>query len=652
MGSQSSCPVAVIARGEEDSPFSKRYHPDFPDGSFRNPPEYPTMKELTLRNFDLHLDRPYLGHRELIGENKYAPEFKFKTYRECKEITINFGSGLLQLGIKVGSMLGVYAPNTYEWIHAINASALYGYVIVSLYDTLGVDSVQYLIRHSQMTTILVSSQNARKLLDALRNDKAFVTNIILIDDSIISQVRSETQEMNISVYTFNDICELGKKSIAPFPDFDPETPHFVCYSSGTTGNPKGVVISHRACVSNYLAATDMIEIDPNNARYVSYLPLAHVFERCAVAIVAYAGGKIGFVSGNVTHLTEDMTILKPTVLAAVPRVLYRIYDVIMQKLKESRIKRYIFWGCWYAKRFCINHDLPTFPFDALVFNNINKLMGGCIEQFIIGAAALDPTVHEVLQVATGVPVRTGYGLTEGGSGNVCTPYNIKFCYPGTVGGPLKNVEIKLEPIDDYDDPECGEILMGGQCLSSGYLYDVEATNNLFYDENHTMIHTGDVGKWDEHGYLKVVDRMRSIFKLAQGEYVAAEFVTQVFEEANLIHQIFVYGDSSRTCLVGVVIPEKKEVEKFVGRQITNNSEYEEICKSKELNAEIMKQMNECGKRHKLFGYQYVKAIHVDTKEWTVENDLLTPTFKLRRKKVGDMYKKQIDELYDEIDKKK
>ncbi|OHT03669.1 AMP-binding enzyme family protein [Tritrichomonas foetus] len=640
--------VCSTPPGEPVTPFSIRRHPACPNATEKNPPEYPTMKELMLEAFRKFKTRPYLGERPLINGN-YGPKYEWKTYQECEQIATNFGSGLASLNIKVGSMMGVYAHNCYQWLHCIDASCLYGFVIVSLYDSLGVDSLQYLVKHSQMTSILVSSKNAPKLIDILEVDKSKVENFILLDDTYYEQAKSRCGKIGINTFTFNGVCEIGKSKRVEFPTFDPESPHFICYSSGTTGNPKGVIISHRACVSNTLGAKDLIRTT-EDTRHISYLPLAHVFERAAIAITGAAGGCIGFISGDVRNLTVDMGILKPTHLAAVPRVMNRFYDAVQKKLANSSfIVKGVFWGCWYAKKFCINHQLPTFLFDKIAFAPINKQMGGCVTQFVVGGAAMDPNIHEFLQVATGVPLRTGYGLTEAGSGNMCVPMDIRFCYPGTVGGPLRNVEVRLEPIDGYDDPECGEVLIGGPCLSSGYLHDPDATANLFVDETHSWIHTGDVAKWDQNNYMKIVDRMRSIFKLSQGEYVAAELVTQVYEESPLVKQIFVYGDSLRTCLVAVVIPEISEVAKFFGKGQISEEEFAKLCREKKLNNEIMKQLNDLGKKHGLFGYQFVKAIHIDSNEWTIENNLLTPTFKYKRKAIGDHYKDEIESLYAALD---
>lgn len=650
MGSQQSATVSAVSAGEDpNSPFSIRVHPEYPNGPYQNPPEYQTMQDIQLSVFRKHKDLPYLGMRPLVN-GEYKKEFVFKSYGECETIAREFGSGLAQRNIDCNGLLGVYAPNCYCWLHAIDASCLYGYAIVSLYDSLGPDSLSYLVKHSQMTVILASTQNCFKLFDLLDVDKSQVKTLIVLDNEKEQELRARGDAIGVELITFDQMCALGRQHILEYPRIDPESTHFVCYSSGTTGNPKGVEISHRACVSNTLAAHEMIDVG-FAGRHLSYLPLAHVFERAAVAITAMDGGAIHFITKDVSKLVEDMGIVKPTYFAAVPRVMNRFYEGVTEKLKASAIKRAAFWTCWYLKKLCLRSGISTGLFDSIAFNQIKNMMGGCVSQFVVGGAAMDPKIQEFLQVATGVPIRTGYGLTEAGSGNICNPYNIKTCIPGSVGGPLKNVAVKLEPIPDYDDPLCGEILLSGQCLSSGYLHDEEATRNLFTDETHKWIHTGDVAKWESNGYLRIVDRMRSIFKLSQGEYVAAEFVTQIFEEAQLVNQIFVYGDAQRTCLVGIVVPKISEVAKWANIEHLTQEQFVDMCEhNQDLKQAIMQQLTDQGKSKRIFGYQYVRAIALEPNEWTADNDYLTPTFKLKRKKLETRYAPVIDRLYRELAK--
>jgi long-chain acyl-CoA synthetase len=351
-------------------------------------------------------------------------------------------------------------------------------------------------------------------------------------------------------------------------------------------------------------------------------------------------------SGSVTRLTEDMQVLHPNLLCAVPRVLNRVYDTVMDKVRSSGlVSRGVFWGLWYWKRFWLQRGSGSALADRVVFGKIKAQTGGAIEEWVIGGAALDPWIHEFMMVATGNAFRVGYGTSELGSGNIVNPYDIRGCVPGTVGGPLPNTELRLEPIPDYDDPLCGELCAGGQMLCSGYLYDPEQTKQLFIDDSHTWVRTGDIAKWDENNYLKIVDRIRSIFKLAQGEYVAAELLTLTYEQAILVAQIFVYGDSTRDCLVAIVVPTRAEVAKFLGKERLSDEEFAQACASNDLCDAVKGQLDALAAERRLPGYERIRKVACEPIPWTTDNDMLTPTYKLRRKKLTDKYRAVIDQLY-------
>ncbi|KAH0790644.1 AMP-binding enzyme family protein [Histomonas meleagridis] len=652
MGSaQSATTVSVIADGEEPGPFATRRCPGYSSGPYMLPPEYQTMQDIILHSYKEFPDHPYLGRREKGPDGTLNKFYTFKTYKECETIAYNFGSGLIAgPGIQPQGFVGIYAENRTEWVNMIDVSCLYGHVIVSLYDTLSKDVIGTLIKHSKMTCLIVSASKSPKLLDILQNDKHELKTIIFLPDDGVpyDDIQSQYESLQLNFYTFDQICEIGSQNRQPLPKVEPEWIHYVCYSSGTTGVPKGVIISHRSQASNTLDCYLSLHFQDVETHHLSYLPLPHVFERIGISITSFVGGRIGFFSGSIARLVEDMQILKPTHLSAVPRVINRIYDSVQQQLQSSVVKKTLFYGLFYWKRFWLQRGYTTPLADRLVFNNINKTVGGEIRQFIVGGAAMDPWIHEFMQFATGIPMRVGYGLTEIGSGNICNPMDVRYSKPGTVGGPLPNSEVRLDPIEDYDDPTCGEILMGGQANCSGYLYDEEATARLFADPEKHWIHTGDVAKWDEDGYLVLVDRMRSIFKLAQGEYIAAELLSSMFEGAQIVSQIFIYGDSSRSSLVAIVVPDKQQVAKFLGLESISDQQYVNACNSNELKNEVLRQLDVIAVTKNLPGYEKIRAVDCVPDEWTIANDLLTPTFKLKRKKLAEKYKDKIEELYNSI----
>jgi long-chain acyl-CoA synthetase len=649
MGGQvTAVPVSITVPEGDPSPFAKRRHPSCRSGIFVNPPETQTMQDMTLQFFNRYASRPYLGTRKMVGSQRDAA-YSFITYAEARAVATRFGSGLQAKTIGAQTVVGVYSENSPEWIETVDASSLFGFTIASLYDSLGSGSLIYLMRHSRMRALVLSGKNAATITELIQKDRSEENSLslellILTDAAKVPVTAAALANTGVEVTSFGAICDLGQAD-AVLPVIAPDDPHFICYSSGTTGLPKGVILSHRAALSTAFGAGTEIPLG-DHPRHLSYLPLAHVFERSAHWIFSMAGGRIGFISGGIQTLTDDLQALKPTLLAAVPRVMNRFYEKVNEKLSGSAVTRCIFWGAWYAKRFCIQRGLPTFVFNP-IFGSITRLMGGSIKQAIVGGAALDPVIHEFLQVALGFPVRTGYGLTEAGSGNVISPLDIRGIKPGTVGGPLINAEVWLEPVAEFEDPNAGEIIISGQSVASGYLHDEEATRELFFDEARTSIRTGDVGKWDSDGYLQVIDRIRSIFKLSQGEYVSAELVTQVFEAVPIVKQIFVYGDSKRPCLVAVVVPQVEVVAVIVGKASLSEEEFAEACERAEVKQAVMAQLGAAAKE-KLPGFQAVRTVHLEPIEWTTANELLTPTFKLKRRKLTEKYRGVIEQLYSQI----
>jgi long-chain acyl-CoA synthetase len=283
----------------------------------------------------------------------------------------------------------------------------------------------------------------------------------------------------------------------------------------------------------------------------------------------------------------------------------------------------------------------------LVFDQFTKRFGGAVTQVVVAGAVIDPGLQEFFQIFFGAPLRNGYGYTEVGTATIIGPDDIRSCRTGFSGGPVVHTEVRIEPCEGFDDPECSEIILAGDSCCSGYLYDEEQTRALFIDDTRRAIRTGDVGKFVD-GYLKVVDRLRSIFKLSQGEYVAAEMVTQDYADCKYIQQLFVYGDSGRSCLVGVIVVNPAEVAAFLGTESLSPAELERACASDALREAILGDMMRIAKEKGLFGFQQVKAITLDWRPWTVDNELLTPTLKTRRKAVANHYKEQIEEMYRQI----
>jgi long-chain acyl-CoA synthetase len=521
-------------------------------------------------------------------------------------------------------------------------------VIASLYDTLGADSLDFLISHSGMEGILVHAKMVDRLISVLTGNKHNVRSVIVIQSNLLEKVTQALEPLGISVYTLESVIARGRNQPVELPKVQPNDVYYVCYSSGTTGTPKGVLVSHAGMTSNIFSNRGGF----GNAEVIShysFLPFAHLFERLNTGGVIGSGGKqMMATGGTVANIMADLRYFKPTCVASVPRIFIRYYDGFIAALnKQSKVRQGIFWGSYYVKRWLQSRHLPTDLLDRIAFDPFKAAFGPNVRSIVTAGAALDAKIHDFFQVVFGAPLRNGYGSSESGTGNIFTPDDLAYQHPGTAGGPILNSLCRLEPIEGYDTPGCGEILIGGYGVSKGYLHDEAGTKALFVDDEKFWIRTGDVGKWDD-GALVVVDRLRSIFKLAQGEYGAAEMVTQAYEGVPAVEQLFVYGDSGKICLVGVVIPRRAVIASMVGKETLSDPEFAEAVRRKEVHDTILEAMTVQGKARGLFGFQQIRDIHLDTTIWSPDNSLLTPTLKLRRKNLSDRYRKEIEALYANI----
>lgn len=652
MGNTTTVPIppgtfSALAEGEKPGAYAIRRHPHYAKEVFGLPKEFPNGQALYLDSMQKHGDNEYIGNRKIVN-GKRSTEWEFIKYKDAYKMSENFGSGLVSYGVVNETKVCVYSENRTEWILTMDASYLYGFVTVSLYDTFSPDALEFSIQNCQAKYICVSRKNLSRLMqcsdEILKQFKLIVAfDPIETEEEKVTAKRLES--LGVALSTFTAIMEIGSNKPYPKAAIDPEQLLYICYSSGTTGFPKGVMISHRCFITNLFGI--FLEGDKDTfIRHLCYLPLCHVFERMCTSCTMFAGGRIGIFSGQVNLLTEDMQTLRPTVFIVVPRVIQRINDTVKATLsKSSVVVRTVFNVGWYIKRFMLRNELPTGLLDRFIFNKVKNNLGGCVQQIVSGGAALPADLHETMQVILGIPIRTGYGLSEGGSGNTLNPYRLVHIKYGTNGYPLRNVEIKIVPTEGFEEPGVGEIQMGGTGLCSGYLNDPEATAALFTDETHKWIRTGDIGKWDEDGSLLVVDRMRSIFKLSQGEYVAGDLLAQYFESSDLIESIFVYGDASRQYLIGIVIPALHAARKVFGKPNMTREELAENAQNPRLEKAVMEELNRIATEKKLLGYQKVRAIRCVVDEWTVENGVLSPTFKVKRKVLASRYSKEIEELY-------
>uniref|UniRef100_A0A8B9G7C4 Long-chain-fatty-acid--CoA ligase n=1 Tax=Amazona collaria TaxID=241587 RepID=A0A8B9G7C4_9PSIT len=550
------------------------------------------------------------------------------------------GSGLIQQGCKPSTkqFIGVFAQNRPEWIISELACYTYSMVVVPLYDTLGPGAIRYIVNTADISTVICDKpEKARTLLDHVERRETPGLSSIILMDPFEKELMERGRCCGVRIQTMQEV-EPPR----------PEDLSIVCFTSGTTGNPKGAMLTHGNVVadfSGFLKVTEKVIFPRQDDVLISFLPLAHMFERVIQSVVYCHGGRIGFFQGDIRLLSDDMKALRPTIFPVVPRLLNRMYDKIFSQADTS-LKRWVLEFAARRKKAEVRKGIIRNDslWDKLFFNKIQASLGGCVRMIVTGAAPASPTVLGFLRAALGCQVYEGYGQTECTAG--CTFTTPGDWTSGHVGAPLPCNLIKLKDVEElnyFASKGEGEVIcVKGPNVFKGYLKDEEKTAEALDQEG--WLHTGDIGKWLPNGTLKIIDRKKHIFKLAQGEYIAPEKIENIYIRSDPVAQIYVHGDSLQAFLVGIVVPDSEVMPGWAKKRGFDGS-YAELCRNK---VSIMEDMVRLGKESGLHSFEQVKAIYIHSDMFSVQNGLLTPTLKAKRPELRAYFKKQIEELYSSV----
>ncbi|VAI15649.1 unnamed protein product [Triticum turgidum subsp. durum] len=462
---------------------------------------------------------------------------------------------------------------------------------------------------------------------------------------------STTAAAGVEIITYSRLHSQGKMSSQTYRPPKPEDVATICYTSGTTGTPKGAVLSHENLIANVAGSSLGVKFYPSDV-YISYLPLAHIYERANQIALLHYGVAIGFYQGDNLKLMDDLAALRPTVFASVPRLYNRIYSAITNAVKDSGgLKERLFRTAYNAKRQAlVNGRNPSPMWDKLVFNKIKARLGGRVRLMTSGASPLSADVMEFLRICFGGEVLEGYGMTE--TSCVITTMDIGDKLIGHVGSPNPSCEVKLVDVPEMnytceDQPyPRGEICVRGPTIFRGYYKDEVQTRDVI--DNDGWLHTGDIGLWLPGGRLKIIDRKKNIFKLAQGEYIAPEKIENVYAKCKFIAQCFIYGDSFNSFLVAIVAVEPDVLKAWAASQGIQSEDLRQLCVDPRAKAAVLADMDSIGKEAQLRGFEFAKAVTLVAEPFTVENGLLTPTFKVKRPQAKAYFTKELADMYAQL----
>eukprot|EP00727_Mastigamoeba_balamuthi_P004089 m51a1_g13678 hypothetical protein (428) ;mRNA; f:181-1605 len=407
---------------------------------------------------------------------------------------------------------------------------------------------------------------------------------------------------------------------------------------------------------------------PEDTVHYSYLPLAHVFERSCFSAVVRAGGRIGFSCGCLARIVEDLQLLRPTELTGVPRVFKRIYDKVTMTLAQSSpLKRWLFNYALSSKAAAERGSWSLIDWDKIVFSKMSAMLGGRMTFILNGAAPLKDDLHAWMQRVFRVSMCQCFGMTEVFGGVTCQapPSNARF--RESVGfvcdlGVVRLVDVPHLNYLTSDPRPAGEMWVKGESVTRGYFKDEEATKEAITEDG--WLRTGDIGALNEDGSLSVIDRVKNMFKLSQGEYVPAEYLETLFSSSSLVTQAWVYGDSTESSVVCIVVPnmeglcsalrDSKELGGLAARVAAEGptgAAARELCDSRAVVDMVAADIESLSDEKDLASFMRVKALWLDVEQWTTENDLVTPTFKVKRAALTAKYADRIKALYDEVHSK-
>ena len=540
--------------------------------------------------------------------------------------------GLLRLGIEKGDKIAlISSSNRTEWNILDIAISQIGAVNVPIYPTIGTDAYKYIFNHSESKFCFLSDKELFKKANAVKKESASLKEIYSFEEIDGCKNWEEVFDLGADDSNQKEVDQF-KKQVRP------DDLATIIYTSGTTGVPKGVMLSHDNLVSNVIASFSRLPIIEGQSIVLSFLPVCHVFERMLHYLYIYSGLTIYFAE-SIEKISENIKEVKPNFMSVVPRLLEKIYDSIIAKGTElSGIKKNLFF--W-----AVDLGLKYEPYQAngwvyekklalankLIFSKWREALGGNLTTMVSGSAALQPRLTRIF-AAAGMQVMEGYGLTETSPVVSVNMYADKHFRVGTVGKPIDLVEVKIA--------NDGEILIKGPNVMQGYYKDLEKTAEVMTGE---YFHTGDKGELDKDGFLKITGRKKEIFKTSGGKYISPALLENEMKQSRFIEQILVIGEGQKMA-AAIVQPNFKFIEEWAKRhEISIGNSMEELINCTEVKNRLMEEIDHGNKN---FGkWETIKCIELTPEEWTVDNELLTPTFKPKREVILKKYKHLYDKIY-------
>ena len=583
------------------------------------------------RLFDLleHYNTKW-SNQEVALAGKQNGEWRKFSIKEYISLSNTISYALIKLGIEPGDKVGIIATNRPEWNILDMAIMQAGAISVPIYPTISEKDYHHILNHCEAKLIVVEGAEVMNKIEHIINDTPTLKYVYTFADRNRFPYLEQLIELGRENVAEEEL--LKRKAAVKYEDCAT-----IIYTSGTTGTPKGVMLSHSNIINQLMNLQNTPS--PHSKIAFSFLPLCHAYERMLVFLYQYLGMSV-YYAQNLGTIGENIKEVNPTMMTAVPRMLEKIYDKIYTKGKSmTGLSHYIYyWAIKLAQQYKIEDSERTWWYnrklkiaDRLIYSKIRANIGGNFDIVVSGAASIQPRMASFFS-AIGMPVFEGYGLTE------TSPVIAVSCRgkygraAGTVGPPLPGVEVKIA--------ENGEIICRGHNVMLGYYKEPQLTKEVIDEEG--WFHTGDLGKFDEHGLLKITGRLKNIFKTSFGKYVNPQLIEEKFNESAFIENIIIVGENQKFA-AALISP---DFNFLVGWCERHNEEYtspQEIVKNKVI---LKRYQREVDKYNAFFGdTEKIKKFVLIPDEWSQLTDILTPTLKVKRNLVLERYKDVIEGIF-------
>lgn len=654
-----------------------------------------TVYELALESFQKGGNRKGMGWREITEiheevkiivkkiDGKNVPQektwlyyemtpYRHNTYRELISIMHNLGRGMVKAGIKPNgeNKLHIFASTSHKWMKMFLGAQSQNIPVVTAYDTLGERGLIHSMLQTESNAVFTDNDLLTKLINPLKeakdlkflihsetiNPKDTRQNGKLYKNAKEALAKIKEVRPDLTIISFDELLRLGKKSkheIEPHPP-KPEDLSCIMYTSGSTGDPKGVVLTHANIVAGVGGVCHNVYGDVGqNDRIIAFLPLAHIFELAFELAAFYWNGILGY--ANVKTLTNlsvrrcqgDMVEFKPTIMVGVAAVWETVRKGILAKLGElPAYTQKIFWTAYKSKVKLDEAGLPGGGLIAkLVFKKVKEATGGCLRIIMNGGS---PISEDAQRFLTNVlcPMLIGYGLTETvANATVLSLKAFKYGIAGDLSGAIQVKLVDAAELGYLAKDNQGEIWIKGAPVMSEYFKNEEETKKALTEDG--WFRTGDIGEWNEDGQLIIIDRKKNLVKTLNGEYIALEKLESLYRSNKYVQNICVYADQTKVKPVGIVVGNMKPLEALANSLglLTGEETIDSVLHDKKLAAAVLKDMLATGKSQGLNGIELLQGIVFFDDEWTPQNGYVTSAQKLKRKEILEAVKDQVEAVY-------